>query len=93
MIVVHARRRASTATAAAGAPNWYNGGAGGQPMWETFHVEQLDPVDRRQPAHDRRARRARAIAGLSQGGFGALSYAARHPDMFTSVASLLRRLP
>ncbi len=54
--------------------------------WETFHIEQLVPwVD----AHLRtRARRSqRAIAGLSQGGFGAMSYASRHPDLFVSAAS------
>jgi S-formylglutathione hydrolase FrmB len=66
--------------------DWWNGGAGGPPMWETFHVEQVIPwIDanlRTVPA-----RRGRAVAGLSQGGFGALSYAARHPELFTSVAS------
>jgi pimeloyl-ACP methyl ester carboxylesterase len=34
-----------------------------------------------------RSRNGRAIAGLSQGGFGAMTYAARHPDLFSSVAS------
>jgi S-formylglutathione hydrolase FrmB len=66
--------------------NWFNGGAGGQPMWETFHVDQVIPwIDAN--LRTNRARTGRAVAGLSQGGFGALSYAARHPDMFTSVAS------
>ncbi|MEO8604496.1 MAG: alpha/beta hydrolase family protein [bacterium] len=66
--------------------NWFNGGAGGQPMWETYHVEQLVPwidANLRTVADQS----GRAIAGLSQGGFGALSYAARHPDLFTSVAA------
>ncbi|MDX6637556.1 MAG: hypothetical protein QOJ01_1067, partial [Solirubrobacterales bacterium] len=44
--------------------NWVNGGAGGPPEWETFHVHQLIPwVDsnlRTIPT-----RRGRAIAGLS----------------------------
>jgi len=66
--------------------DWWNGGAHGQPMWETFHVGQLVPwVDanlRTVPA-----RHGRALAGLSQGGFGSLSYAARHPDLFTSAAA------
>ncbi|HEX4539674.1 MAG TPA: alpha/beta hydrolase family protein [Acidimicrobiales bacterium] len=61
--------------------NWYNGGAYGRPEWETFHISQLIPwVD-----HGLRtigARRGRAIAGLSQGGFCSMSYAARHPDLF-----------
>src|SRR5262245_13250460 len=66
--------------------NWYNGGAGGPPMWETFHIDQVIPwVDANLRTIPTRA--GRAIAGLSQGGFGALSYAARHPDLFTSVAS------
>jgi S-formylglutathione hydrolase FrmB len=66
--------------------NWYNGGAGGQPMWETFHIDQIVPwVDAN--LRTIRSRAGRAIAGLSQGGFGALSYAARHPDLFTSVAA------
>ena len=78
--------RASTVTAAGWFANWFNGGAGGQPMWETFHVEQVIPwVDANLRTIPERA--GRAIAGLSQGGFGALSYAARHPDLFTSVAS------
>lgn len=66
--------------------NWYNGGAGGPPEWETYHIDQLLPwID----AHFRtRAQRAeRAIAGLSMGGFGAMSYAARHPDLFAAAAS------
>ena len=66
--------------------DWFNGGAGGHPMWETFHVAQLIPwIDENLRTLPRRD--GRAIAGLSQGGFGALSYAARHPDLFTSVAS------
>ena len=66
--------------------NWYNGGAGGQPMWETFHVEQVIPwIDANLRTIPSRG--GRAIAGLSQGGFGALTYAARHPDTFTSAAS------
>jgi S-formylglutathione hydrolase FrmB len=66
--------------------DWFNGGAGGPPMWETFHIEQLVPwIDANLRTVATRA--GRAVAGLSQGGFGALSYAARHPDRFTSVAS------
>lgn len=33
------------------------------------------------------ARRGRAVAGLSMGGYGALSYAARHPRTFAAAAS------
>jgi S-formylglutathione hydrolase FrmB len=54
--------------------------------WETFHIRQLVPwVDAHLRTIPRRG--SRAIAGLSQGGFGSFSYAARHPDLFVSAAS------
>ena len=66
--------------------NWWNGGLRGPPAWETYHVRQLIPfVDRRFRTVGRRA--GRAVAGLSMGGFGAISYAARHPDLFTAAAA------
>ena len=55
------------------------------PKLETFTIEQLIPwVDGHYRAAARR--RGRAVAGLSMGGFGAMSYAARHPDLFASAA-------
>ncbi|MEQ1439754.1 alpha/beta hydrolase family protein [Fontimonas sp. SYSU GA230001] len=66
--------------------DWYNNGLGGIPMYETYHIAQLVPwID----AHYRTvaAREGRAIAGLSMGGFGAMSYAARHPDLFAAAAA------
>lgn len=58
----------------------------GRANWETFHVAQLIPfID--DNLRTVRTRMGRAIAGLSQGGFGATSYAARYPDKFVSVAS------
>ena len=67
--------------------NWFNNGAGGKPRWEDWHVKQLIPwVDRHYRTLD--ARRERAIAGLSMGGFGAFTYASRHPDLFTAALSL-----
>ncbi|MEX1344630.1 MAG: alpha/beta hydrolase family protein, partial [Candidatus Limnocylindrales bacterium] len=63
--------------------DWWNGGEGGQPMWETFHIDEL----RRILEADWRAGDRRAIAGISMGGFGAMSYAARHPDLFAAAAS------
>jgi S-formylglutathione hydrolase FrmB len=66
--------------------NWANRGAHGLPEWERFHIGQLIPwAD--QNLRTIPARRGRAIAGLSQGGFCALSYAVRHPDLFSSVLS------
>jgi diacylglycerol O-acyltransferase/trehalose O-mycolyltransferase len=63
--------------------NWYNAGAGGAPAWETFHLTEL----RRLLEQKYRSGRQRAVAGLSMGGFGALSYSARHPGFFRSAAS------
>ena len=57
--------------------NWPNG----KYRWETFHIDQLIPwVD--QNLRTKPTRAGRAIAGLSQGGFCSMSYAARHPDLF-----------
>ncbi len=59
----------------------------GPSQWETFQVDQLIPwmdANLRTVA----ARSGRAIAGLSQGGYGAMVAAARHPDLFTSAAGL-----
>jgi S-formylglutathione hydrolase FrmB len=58
----------------------------GPSQWETFHVDQLIPwidANLRTVA----SREGRAVAGLSQGGFGSMTYAARHPDTYLSVAS------
>jgi S-formylglutathione hydrolase FrmB len=55
----------------------------GGPRWETFHLVEL----RRLLERDFGAGPQRAIAGLSMGGFGALSYAARHPGFFKAAAS------
>jgi S-formylglutathione hydrolase FrmB len=58
----------------------------GPSQWETFHVDELIPwVDAN--LRTRADRGGRAVAGLSQGGFGSTTYAARHPDTFRSVAS------
>lgn len=53
------------------------------PGWETFHLTELPRVLER----DYRASRVRAVAGFSMGGFGALSYTARHPGFFRAAAS------
>jgi S-formylglutathione hydrolase FrmB len=66
--------------------NWLNRGAGGPPEWERYHIDELLPwID----DHYRTiaARDGRAIAGLSMGGFGAMSYAGRHPDLFAWAGS------
>jgi diacylglycerol O-acyltransferase/trehalose O-mycolyltransferase len=63
--------------------DWWNQGAGGPPMWETFHTVELPQLlERNWRADDRRA-----VAGVSMGGVGAIAYAARHPGLFAAAAS------
>lgn len=66
--------------------NWVYPGSLGAQNWETFHLEQLIPfIDANLAtiAH----RDGRAISGHSMGGFGALGYAERRPDLFSYVGS------
>lgn len=58
--------------------DWLDG-----PAWETFHLTELRHLLERQY----RSGDDRAIAGLSMGGFGTLSYVARHPGMFKAAAA------
>jgi diacylglycerol O-acyltransferase/trehalose O-mycolyltransferase len=63
--------------------DWWNHGAGGPPAWETFHLSEVRGLlERRYGAGERRV-----IAGLSMGGAGAMTYAARHRGMFRAAAS------
>lgn len=63
--------------------DWWNHGAGNKPGWETFHLTELRQIlERGLGAGDQRA-----IAGLSMGGFGAMSYAGRHPELFRAAAA------
>lgn len=72
-----------------GVGGWYTdwvAPAHGPRRWETVHLDRLLPaIDDFLPTLPDRG--ARAIAGLSMGGFGALAYAGRHPDLFAAVAS------
>ncbi|WP_436790429.1 alpha/beta hydrolase [Yinghuangia sp. YIM S10712] len=63
--------------------NWWNGGAGGAPAVETFHLDEVRTILERDYGADRQ----RAVAGESQGGYGAVKYAARRPGMFHAAAS------
>ncbi|HJR25789.1 MAG TPA: alpha/beta hydrolase family protein, partial [Acidimicrobiales bacterium] len=61
--------------------DWLDG-----PAWETFHLRELLPwIDATYRTVGTRA--GRAIAGLSMGGFGSASYAARNPDLFIAMAA------
>ncbi len=63
--------------------NWVFDSPVGRPQWETFHLVELRNLLR----HRYRAGEQLAVAGLSAGAFGAVSYAARHPDLFAATAS------
>jgi diacylglycerol O-acyltransferase / trehalose O-mycolyltransferase len=63
--------------------DWWNGGEGGPPMWETFHLTEVrELLERNWQAGDERV-----VAGVSMGGLGAMTYAARHPGLFEAAAS------
>ncbi len=72
--------------------DWYgvdvdgHNGSGPAPAWTTYHIDELIPwVDAHLPTIPER--RARAVAGLSMGGFGAMTYATRFPDLFAAAGS------
>jgi S-formylglutathione hydrolase FrmB len=58
--------------------DWYNGGKGGTPRWETFHTQEVRQILER----NFRAAGQRAAMGISSGAQGAITYAGRHPGMF-----------
>ncbi|GAA3221532.1 alpha/beta hydrolase [Actinocorallia longicatena] len=68
--------------------NWVNQNtAAGAANWENFHINQVIPfIDAN--LRTIATKQARAIAGISMGGFGAFHYAQRHPDLFSQVGSL-----
>ncbi|HEV3229306.1 MAG TPA: alpha/beta hydrolase family protein [Solirubrobacteraceae bacterium] len=67
--------------------DWYNGGAGGPPMYETYDIDQLIPlIDAR--FRTSASRGGRALIGESMGGYGVMTYAARHPDLFAAASSM-----
>ncbi len=64
---------------------WYSDWVDGSFQYETFHTSVL-PAAVDATFRTRGAGR-RAVAGMSMGGFGALSYTARHRGLFRAVAS------
>ncbi len=55
--------------------------------YETYIVQELIP-DVRNRYRTIETREARAIAGLSMGGYGALKFGVKYPDLFVFVASM-----
>jgi diacylglycerol O-acyltransferase/trehalose O-mycolyltransferase len=67
-----------------GAGGWYSNWFDGSRQYETYHLtDVLNYITQTYDANGKDM----GIAGLSMGGFGALSYAARHPGMFRVAAS------
>ncbi|MDX6666092.1 MAG: hypothetical protein QOG68_2298 [Solirubrobacteraceae bacterium] len=67
--------------------DWFNGGAGGPPMYETYDIDQLIPlIDQRFRSFGTRAERA--VIGESMGGYGVMTLATRHPDAFATAVSM-----
>src|SRR3954454_19625042 len=67
--------------------DWYNGGAFGPPMYETYVIDQLIPlIDARFRTIARRSQRA--VLGVSMGGYGSMMVAAHHPDLFAASSSI-----
>ena len=61
--------------------------AAGAARWETFHIQQVVPfIDAN--LRTLATRDKRAITGYSMGGFGAMHYAFKHPDLFSQAASM-----
>jgi S-formylglutathione hydrolase FrmB len=80
---LRALRRVLVVMPEAGDVGFYSNWRNGPPAWETFHLVELRQLlERRYGAGTRRA-----VAGLSMGGLGAMSYAARHRGMFSAAAS------
>lgn len=71
-----------------GPAGWYSDWQSRQgPKWETYHLEELVPwVDDHLPTIVDRD--ARAIGGVSMGGYGAVHYAIDRDDLFSEVFSL-----
>jgi S-formylglutathione hydrolase FrmB len=63
--------------------DWWNQGKGGAPMWETFHLTEIREILER----NWHAGTVRALAGASMGGYGAMEYASREPNLFVAAAS------
>src|SRR4051794_26016213 len=67
-----------------GPQGWYTDWPGREELWESYHLMHLIPaIDEHFRTLADRAHRA--VAGFSMGGYGALLYAARHPDLFVAA--------
>jgi S-formylglutathione hydrolase FrmB len=69
-----------------GGVSWYIDNADGSVPWESMFLQELIPHVESE-YRIRGTRRHRAIAGLSMGGWGALTLAMRHSDLFAGAGA------
>jgi S-formylglutathione hydrolase FrmB len=75
-----------------GKDGWYTDGAVANEKFESYFIQELLPdVARRFRTID--AREARAVAGLSMGGYGSLKFGLKYPERFVFAASMSGALP
>ncbi|MEA2172005.1 MAG: diacylglycerol O-acyltransferase / trehalose O-mycolyltransferase [Solirubrobacteraceae bacterium] len=65
--------------------DWYNGGARGNPAWESYELDEVIPQILRR-YRIRPQRRWHALAGVSMGGLGTAYLGGRLPGFFGSIA-------
>lgn len=70
-----------------GKVTWYCNSADGRDRWEDMFIKELIPYVEKQ-YRIRAKKEFRAIAGLSMGGYGALSLSMRNPDLFSTCVAL-----
>lgn len=70
-----------------GKVSWYNNSFDGKDPWEDMFVKEFIPYIEKE-YRIRTKKEFRAIAGLSMGGYGSLSLAMRHPDLFSSCVAM-----
>jgi len=79
-----------------GGRSFYINARGAGPRYEDFFLREFIPAMERR-FRIQAGRRARGIAGVSMGGYGALHYAFKYPERFVSVsahsAALIETLP
>lgn len=70
-----------------GEKSWFIDSADGKVKWESMFLTELMPQLEKK-YRIREGKRTRGIAGLSMGGFGALTLGMRHTDLFAAVGAL-----
>jgi enterochelin esterase-like enzyme len=67
--------------------SWYINSYDGKEKYEDFFIKEFIPgIDK--AYHTKANRTYRAVAGLSMGGYGALIYSIKYPDLFSAAAPL-----